>query len=206
MLGHHIDTRYAFNDRLLFPDEAAFERINMNHNNTDNEAASKKAVELFNNSVYKDKAGNVGLFFAEVQSREKQLASLLTPRLGDALIQADGTPWLTNLGKGQVKLDVADIKQQAALPLGSHLRTDSWDDKVAALNAPQPLISNPSDKLPLEVTPVYLRLQYFQPGVAPPGAVPVTQPAPTAGTAAAAAPDANTGSGTPPAAGANVPQ
>ncbi len=31
VMGHHIDTRYAFNDRLLFPDEASFRRINMNH-------------------------------------------------------------------------------------------------------------------------------------------------------------------------------
>ena len=30
-LGHHIDTRYAFNDRLLFPDESTFQRIDMNH-------------------------------------------------------------------------------------------------------------------------------------------------------------------------------
>jgi RNA polymerase sigma factor (sigma-70 family) len=26
-LGHHVDTRYAFNDRLLFPDEVTFQRI-----------------------------------------------------------------------------------------------------------------------------------------------------------------------------------
>ena len=26
-LGHHIDTRYAFNDRLMFPDEASFRRL-----------------------------------------------------------------------------------------------------------------------------------------------------------------------------------
>ena len=35
-MGHHIDTRYAFNDRLLFPDEATFQRINMNHTDVDN--------------------------------------------------------------------------------------------------------------------------------------------------------------------------
>ena len=35
-MGHHIDTRYAFNDRLLFPDEATFQRINMNHTDHDN--------------------------------------------------------------------------------------------------------------------------------------------------------------------------
>ncbi len=179
VLGHHIDTRYAFNDRLLFPDEAAFERINMNHTDADNTAAAKKAIEFFNNSVYKDKSASVGLFFAELQSREKELSSLLTPRLGDALIQPDGVPWLENLGKGQ-KLNIANVHQIAALPLGSHLRTDSWDDKVVALNAPAPLILNPSDKLPLEVTPVYLRLQYYQPPTAPtavPAATPSTGPA-----------------------------
>ena len=178
VLGHHIDTRYAFNDRLLFPDEAAFERINMNHTEADNTAAAKKAVELFNNSVYKDKSGSVGLFFAELQSREKELTSLLSPRLGDALIQPDGTPWLINLGKGQQKLNLTDIHQVAALPLGSHLRIDSWDDKVVALNAPAPLITNPSDKLPLEVTPVFLRLQYYQQPAAAPTVTPTNAPAP----------------------------
>ena len=33
-MGHHIDTRYAFNDRLLFPDEATFRRIDMYHSDT----------------------------------------------------------------------------------------------------------------------------------------------------------------------------
>ncbi len=184
VLGHRIDTRYAFNDRLLFPDESAFQRIDMNHTAVDNESAAKRAVEFFNNSIYKDKAPNVGLFFAQVQNREKELTSLLTPRLGDSLIKPDGTPWLANLGKGQ-KLNIPDTNQKAALPLGSHLRTDAWDDKVLALNAPQPLILNPSDKLPLEVTPVYLRLQYYQaPSAAPaPGAG-----APGAGTSGSAAP------------------
>ncbi len=210
VLGHHIDTRYAFNDRLLFPDEAAFERINMNHTDADNLAAAKKAVELFNNSVYKDKSASVGLFFSEVQSREKQLTALLSPRLGDALIQPDGTPWLINLGKGQSKLNITDIHQVAALPLGSHLRINSWDDKVMALNAPQPLITNPSDKLPFEVTPVFLRLQYYQPPATAPTAIPTDtpagqQPAPAAGAAGSgAAPDPGTAPAPAPVA-ANAP-
>jgi len=36
MMGHHIDTRYAFNDRLLFPDESTFRRIDMYHSDHDN--------------------------------------------------------------------------------------------------------------------------------------------------------------------------
>ena len=207
VLGHHIDTRYAFNDRLLFPDESAFERINMNHNDADNAAAAKKAVELFNNSVYKDKAGNVGLFFAEVTSREKTLTSLLSPRLGDPVIQPNGTPWLEALGKGQSKLNVSDIHQQAALPLGSHLRTDSWDDKIIALNAPAPLITNASDKLPLEVTPVYLRLQYYQDASATPAPAAPSAPAAPGAPAASGGTAADTGNAATAAVSAqNVPQ
>src|SRR5277367_242028 len=134
VLGHHIDTRYAFNDRLLFPDEATFERIYMNHTAADNEAASKKAMDLFNASVYRDKAGSVGLFFQALQTQEKQLTYLLTPRLGDSLIKADGTPWLAALGVGAPKYDVDNLTQVAALPLNSRLKIDPWDDKVAQLN------------------------------------------------------------------------
>src|SRR5271154_550781 len=91
VLGHHIDTRYAFNDRLLFPDEATFAKFNMNHSAIDNQTAAKKAAELFNASVYHDKGASVGLFFQALQMREKELTYLLTPRLGDSLIKPDGT-------------------------------------------------------------------------------------------------------------------
>ena len=43
VMGHHIDTRYAFNDRLLFPDESTFRRIDMYHSDHDNAEAAKKA-------------------------------------------------------------------------------------------------------------------------------------------------------------------
>jgi len=54
-MGHHIDTRYAFNDRLMFPDESTFQRIDMYHSDHDNAEAAKKAMEYLQNSMYKDK-------------------------------------------------------------------------------------------------------------------------------------------------------
>src|SRR6201986_1719924 len=135
VLGHHIDTRYAFNDRLLFPDEATLERINMNHTPADNEAAAKRAMDLFNGSIYHDKVASVSLFYQQLNVRSKQLTALLTPRLGDSLVKADGTPWMAAFLNQGPKLDMASMTQQtAALPLGSHLKTDPWDDKVFALN------------------------------------------------------------------------
>lgn len=175
--GHHIDTRYAFNDRLLFPDTSTFRRITMNHSTPDNEEASKKAVELFDHSIYHDKAASVGLFFQQLEAREKELPSLFTPRLGDSLIRTDGQPWLAGLTQGAPKLDMDNLTQIAALPLNSRLKIDPWDDKVFTLNVkPAPLL-NARDKMPLELTPVFFRLQRYQ-DTSPAGATPAnTQPA-----------------------------
>jgi hypothetical protein len=91
-MGHHIDTRYAFNDRLLFPDEATFQRIDMYHSDHDNAEAAKRAMEYLGNSMYKDKLPSAGLYYAQLVDREKELKALNTPRLGDSLLKTDGTP------------------------------------------------------------------------------------------------------------------
>jgi hypothetical protein len=209
VLGHHIDTRYAFNDRLLFPDEATFQRINMNHTVADDEAASKKAVELFNASVYASKSGEVGLYFESLAARQKALAALLIPRLGDSLLRPDGTPWLSGLAHGAPRLNPDDLTQIAALPLNSHLRIDPWDDKVYQLNVKPAALLNPGDKMPFEITPIFYRLQEYQPPAQP---APASTPAPAQGTANPPAPaDANQaqptqGTSNPPADTNQAPQ
>jgi hypothetical protein len=175
-LEHHVDTKYAFNDRLLFPDQATFERITMNHTDADNEAASKKAMQILRNSVYNDKLQNAALFLAQLTAREKQLPALVTPRLGDSLLRKDGTPWLAELARSAPKLDIANMSQIAALPLNSHLKIDPWDDMVYSLNARPPVLINPQDKMPLEVTPVFLKLSRYAPPASP-AAAPAAPPA-----------------------------
>jgi hypothetical protein len=202
--GHHIDTRYAFNDRLLFPDTATFRRITMNHSPADNDEAAKKAVDLYNHSIYHDKAASVGLFFQQLEAREKDLPSLFTPRLGDSLVRADGQPWLAGLMQGAPKLDMDNLTQIAALPLNSRLKIDPWDDKVFTLNVkPAPLLSA-RDKMPLELTPVFYRLQRYQ-EEAPAGATPANaQPANAA--PAPAPPSADAGPQQPAASAQAQPQ
>jgi hypothetical protein len=160
-LGHHIDTRYAFNDRLLFPDESTFQRIEMFHSDHDNEAAVKKGLEYLQASMYKEQLPSAGLFWVQLADRGKELKQLNTPRLGDSLLRADGTPWMTQLAQSATKLNWDDLNQTAALPLGSWLKTDPWDDRVQMLNAKRYAPMNPRDKMPLELTPVYYRLQRF---------------------------------------------
>ena len=177
VLGHHIDTRYAFNDRLLFPDESTFDRIHMQHTDSDDVDAAKKALALLDSSVYKDKMGNAGLYFIQLQQREKELTALNTPRLGDSLLNTAGEPWLVALEKRSPKLDLDKLDQIAALPLGSQLRTDAWDDKVYKLNAKAVPVLNARDKMPFEVTPVYYRLtRYDQSQTAQAAGADTTQP------------------------------
>ncbi|MGH9586915.1 MAG: hypothetical protein ACRD3F_08170, partial [Acidobacteriaceae bacterium] len=181
VLGHHIDTRYAFNDRLLFPDEATFQRISMNHTEVDDAAAAKKAVELFNASIYAPKSGEVGLYFEQLGARQKALTALLTPRLGDSLLRPDGTPWLSGLMHGSPRLNPENLNQVAALPINSNLRIDPWDDKVYQMHTKAPTIINPGDKMPFEITPVFFRLEAYQPPAQP---VPTSAPATGAATGA----------------------
>jgi hypothetical protein len=188
-LGHHIDTRYAFNDRLLFPDESSFQRIDMYHSEHDNLEAAKKAMEYLNASMYKDKMPSAAMFYAQLVDRSKVLKQLNTPKLGDSLLKADGTPWMGELARMSPKLNWDDLTQTAALPLGSWLKTDPWDDKVHMLNAKRYAPMNARDKMPFEVTPIFYKLQRYDTAANQPPAAGATAPAPTAAPNAEAAPN-----------------
>lgn len=166
VLGHKVDTEFAFPDNLMFQDQATIRRIPLHHSDAENDAASKKAIELLKNSPYKDKLGNVGLYFEALQARAKALPFLMQPEMGDPLFRspADDQIWLGALMAGAPKLDMAKLDQIPALPLGSRLHINSWTDGVDMLNSrPVPVLS-PGDKLPFEVTPVFFRLHAYDAG------------------------------------------
>ena len=158
-MGHHIDTRYAFNDRLLFPDEASFRLIEMNHTDQEIALAAQRAMEYLRASMYADKLPSAGLYWAQLGDRGKTLKALNSPRLGDSLLKPDGTPWMTDLARLAPKIDWDDPKQVPAYPLESWLKTDPFDDTVSMLNSTRYPPMNASDKMPFEVAPIYYRLQ-----------------------------------------------
>ena len=75
VLGHHFDTKLAFNDKLFFPDEQSFQRLDFKRSAADEAAADTKAIELLNNSPYKDKLGNAGLFLKALQQKAPELTT-----------------------------------------------------------------------------------------------------------------------------------
>ncbi len=194
LLGHHVDTKFAFNDRMLFPSEAVFQKFPMRHTDAEDAAAAKKAVELLSGSPDLEKGEPYfSLYLQQLLAREKGLKALTDPQMGDSLLKPDGTLWLAALKDKGPKLNNADTTQQAALPLDSFVRTDSWTDQIVQLNSPVDRLLSAADKIPFEVHAIFLQLSEYK---APTPAAPPAPPA-TDAPAAAAAPAA--GTSTPPA-------
>src|SRR5580693_3291719 len=117
VLGHHFDTKMAFDDRLFFPDEKTFQRMDFKRTAADEEAADTKALELLKNSPYKDKLGNAGLFLKALQEKAPDLPRLIRPHMGDGFVGGKGTRMSTLLASAP-DLDAKRLDQIAALPLG----------------------------------------------------------------------------------------
>ena len=174
ILGHRLDTKFAFNDRLLFPSTSVFERIPMHHTAAENTEAAKKAMQLLSVKELADSQKYFGLYLQQLQQRVKALSALNQPIIGDGLVKSDtdNSFWMAALLPRGIKLDMKDLKQQAAMPLASFLRFDPWTDQLIQMHTTfEPLISD-RDKMPFEVTPVYLKLTYFKPPEATPAAAP----------------------------------
>lgn len=162
-LGHKIDTEFAFPDNLMFADQATIRRVPLHHSDAENQAAARKALQILENSPYKDKLGNAGLYYKMLLARAKALPSLMQPQLGDSLFtsSADDQVWMSALVAKAPKLDMANVRQITSLPLGSHLRIDSWNDTVEQMNSKPVAVLSPSDKMPFELTPIFFRLRPY---------------------------------------------
>jgi hypothetical protein len=181
VLGHRLNTKLAFNDRMFFPDERTFERMDFGRDKNEEEAADKKAVELLNNSPYKDKLATAGLFLKAVQVRGPQLKSLIRPHLGDSFVNGDAIR-MSPLMTASPAFDPKKTDQVAALPLGGRVKVDPWTNQLELIKTKPVALNSPKEKMPFEVTPFFPFLARF-------GA-----PAPSAQAAPAAAP---AGPGTP---------
>jgi hypothetical protein len=171
ILGHRFDTKYAFSDRMLFPDNQAFKRIDIKHTPKEEADADAKAAELLQNSPYKDKLASPGLFLAALQERAPDLPNLLSANMGTSLVAGENTrkgkkgevvegPTPGSLRMGSLesnapKLEHTDLKQIAALPLGGRIKMDPWTDRIEISKAKSVPLLSARDKMPFEITPIF---------------------------------------------------
>jgi hypothetical protein len=178
VLGHQLNTKLAFNDRMFFPDERTFERLDFARDKTEEEAADKKAIELLNNSPYKDKLANAGVFLKAVQARAPQLKNLIRAHLGDSLLNGDATR-MSSLMTSSPQFDPKKLDQIAALPLGGRVKVDPWTDQLELIKTKPVSITAATEKMPFEVTPFFPFLTRFgAPPPVPEKTAPAAAPAP----------------------------
>ncbi len=154
-LGHELDTRFAFSDRMIFPDEQTFQRLAMRRAERDEAEADARAVAFLRNSPYKDKLGNAGLFLEALKARERQLPNLLRAHLGNSMELRKGNLRMRDLMNGAPQLQIRNKDQVAALPLGARLRLDPWSDRLERSKTPRVALISAREKMPFEVTPFY---------------------------------------------------
>ncbi len=154
VLGHRMDTQLAFSDKLLFPDEDSFQRLDFKRNPAFEEAADTKALELLKNSPYKDKLGNAGLFLKALQQKAPDLPNLIRPHLGNSVAAGKSIRMSTLLASAP-ELDQKRLDQIAALPLGGRIKVDPWSDQAELSKAKPVALTSAREKMEFEITPVF---------------------------------------------------
>ena len=181
VLGHRLDSSYAFFDQLLgVQDKDTFRHFGFARTQEEENAASAKAAELLAKSPYNNQMASAKLFLAALDSRQKEIPNLISPHLGNRVLFAD------------LKVTApatADKKVQTvtALPIGGRVKLDPWNDQLELLKSKP--IGNVAEreKMPFEVTPFMPYLTRFGSDAAKPVAASANAPGDAASSVNAAA-------------------
>jgi peptidase M48-like protein len=173
VLGHRIDTQFAFVNRLRFDEKETFKHFDFARTPEEEEAAKQKGIELMRNSPYKDKSGSVQLFLQAVKSRSKEIPNLISPHLGDrvsnrwtaasAVFGAQAQPPAdTDRPAAGERLAGAPNEKAvtekpanaiAALPLGGRIKVDPWNDQLKMLKSKPVGTVAEAENTPFQITP-----------------------------------------------------
>src|SRR5258708_14944121 len=124
VLGHRLDSSYAFFDQLLIDDKETFRHFGFQRTPEEETAASAKAMQLLNNSPYKNQLGNAGLFLTALTTREKEIPNLISGHLGNRV------PVIVDL-RSTTPVDQKQNPQMiAALPISGRVKLYPRNDRI----------------------------------------------------------------------------
>ena len=153
VLGHQIDTQYAFFDRMRFDDKEAFQHFTFTRTPAEEAAASQKAMELLKHSPYNNSLRNAALFGLTLDARAKQIPNLVSPHLGNRV------PVSYERQNASAPPPSKRAGQISPLPLGSRVKLDPWSDRIQMLKTKAAgSLSEREQKMPFELTPFMLYL------------------------------------------------
>src|SRR5271154_5289800 len=170
ILGHRLDSTYAFFDQLLVDDKETFKHFGFARTKDEENAANVEAIKLLSKSPYKDQLGNAGLFLSALDSSAKDIPNLASPLLGTRV------PVVGDL-KSSTPVDQKQNPQMiAALPIGGRVKLDPWNDTLTLIKSKPIGTVAEREKMPFEVTPFMPYLTRFGAEAAKPIAASATTP------------------------------
>ena len=155
VLGHRMDSTYAFFDQLLVDDKDTFRHFGFGRTPDEEKSANTLAIKYLSNSPYKNQLGNAALFLTAMETRQKDIPNLISPHLGDRV------PGLAEL-KTSTPVDPKQNPQMiAALPIGGRVKLDPWNDTLSLIKSKPVGTVAEREKMPFEVTPFMPYLTRF---------------------------------------------
>jgi hypothetical protein len=155
MMPKPAQDQYGFSDILRLTPTEALKKLSFVDTPEEAQKNSEKAMEMLKKSPYGDKLPNVGLFLSQLQSQKAALKQLIGARLGN---QVYFTSQLLQLAPA---LEPANLQQLGALPMGSRIKVNAWNDSVSLIETHQMGPLSPREKIPFEVTPINLHLTRY---------------------------------------------
>jgi hypothetical protein len=158
-LGHRTPTQFAFNNQTMLNDADLLAHLRFERTPTELAEAGSKTIEIMRASPYQ-KTGNAGLFLKALASRASALPRLLAANLGNQVANADSLARLAEFTASAPELEEAKLEQIAALPLGSRVKLNPYNDQIALVETKPLALLSAREKMPFEITPVvpYLML------------------------------------------------
>jgi len=156
LLGHPIDTQFAFINRLRFAERETFRHFDFARSPEEEQSAKGKGAELLKNSPYKDQFASGQLFLQTLKDRSKDIPNLISPHLGEV-----PTNWIPAPAASSPQPNNTKVNNIiAAYPVGGHIKVNPWNDQLRMLKQPVDTVVE-DEKRPFEVTPLapYLRWQ-----------------------------------------------
>jgi len=160
VLGHRMNTQFAFFDRLRFDERYTFRHFAFSRPTEEELAANQKGSELLMKSPYKDQLTTAQLFLQALHNRSKEIPNLISPHLGDNMptnwtIANDAASDQASKERSADALETASI---IALPLGGRIKVDPFSGQLRLLKFKSVSLPSEYEKMSFEVTPVFLYL------------------------------------------------
>lgn len=195
--GHELDTSFAFSDRMLVDDGQAMEQFLFERTPEEESVADARAVQLLQNSPYKDDLGKAGLYLKSMQAHAPDFQALIRPHFGNDPERGDVSMRMLPLLQSAPELAPQSVEQIAALPLSGRVKLDPWNARIELMNLPRPALLSAREKMPFQLTPLRPYLARYEDTQARKAAQEARAETDAAAAASTAAPEAVEAAGAP---------